>query len=361
MKPIGKTLTLLLIFFCSSAAAQSTNVFIVQFEDKENKVNAEDILSKKAIERRLKFGIKLDEIDYPVNSQYVSAILKDTAILLRYTLKWQNAAVVSADTQSLEHLKKIDFVKNVRYVGKANKIRQVEKPKFQSPRIKLKESIMETKDLTASDYGASYGQNNQIGIVELHQKGLNGRGVYIAIFDAGFKNINSIPSFLKHQANGKLMYGYDVAGLDNELNNSDNHGTSCLSCFGAYDKGKYIGSAPLANVILFRTEFAATEYPVEELNWCKAAEQADSLGVDMITSSLGYNRFDDKSLSYTHKDLDGNTSYISKSATIAVTKGIVVLNSAGNEGDDEWRKIGTPADVPSVITVGAVGLDNIPG
>jgi len=195
----------------------------------------------------------------------------------------------------------------------------------------------------------------------MHQAGYDGTGITIAVFDAGFNSINKIPSFIKHQANGLLTYGYDIAGLDNVLNIKDNHGTAVTSCIGAYDKGKYIGSAPKANLILFRTEFAATEYPIEELNWCKAAELADSVGVDMISSSLGYNQYDDKSLSYTHKDLDGKTSYVSLAARVASEKGIIVLNSAGNSGDNKWRKIGTPSDVASVLTVGAADKKGKPG
>ncbi|HBN03579.1 MAG TPA: hypothetical protein DD396_05995, partial [Bacteroidetes bacterium] len=179
-----------------------------------------------------------------------------------------------------------------------------------------------------------------------------------AVFDAGFKNLNAIPGFLKHQANDRLTFCYDVAQLDNLLTDADNHGTAVTSCLGAYQLGHYVGSAPLANLFLFRTEYGATESPLEELNWCKAAELSDSAGVDMITSSLGYFRFDDTTLSYRHSDLDGFTSYISLGARIAVEKGILVLNSAGNEGDNLWRKIGTPADVATVLTIGAAGIDN---
>ena len=357
---IGKT-ALFLIIYISSSNAQSTNVFYVQFDSKEIVGQAEDHLSPKAIERRAKYGIKLTETDFPVNSTYVAAVLRDTNIIFRYSLKWHNAIVVSSDENNLSKLEKLPFVKQVKYTGKATKILVIEAPTFESPILKLKESDMTIITLTEAEYGASYAQNNQIGVIELHQKGFDGSGIDIAIFDAGFKNLNIIPAFIKHQGNGLLTYGYDLVDLDNELTNSDNHGTSCASCFGSYEKGKYIGSAPKAHVILFRTENGPTEYPVEELNWCKAAEIADSLGVDMITSSLGYNRYDDTTLSYTHKDLNGKTSYISLAAKTATEKGILVINSAGNEGDNKWRKIGTPADAAEVLAVGAVSLKNKPG
>jgi hypothetical protein len=357
---IGKA-ALFLIISISSSYAQSTNVFYVQFDSKEIVGQAEDHLSPKAIDRRAKYGIKPTETDFPVNSTYVAAVLRDTNIIFRYSLKWHNAIVVSSDENNLTKIANLPFVKQVKYAGKATKIRVIEAPTFVSPILKLKENDMTIITLTEAEYGASYRQNNQIGVIELHRKGFDGSGVDIAIFDAGFKNINIIPAFVKHQGNGLLTYGYDLVDLDNELTNSDNHGTSCASCFGSYDKGKYVGSAPKAHVTLFRTENGPTEYPVEELNWCKAAEIADSLGVDMITSSLGYNRYDDSTLSYTHKDLNGKTSYISFAAKTATEKGILVINSAGNEGDNKWRKIGTPADAAEVLAVGAVGLNNKPG
>lgn len=357
---IGKTL-LLLSLSISAAYAQSTNVFFVQLDTKESVGQAEDHLSAKAVARRAKYGIKPDARDFPVNAKYVAAILKDSAVQLRYTLKWQNAVVVTSTYERIESVEQLEFVTQVRYVGKTPLVSTIEAPIFKSPRLELKENDMNTITLSKADYGASYGQNEQIGVIELHRKGFDGKGIDIAIFDAGFKNLNTIPAFVKHQGNNLLTYGYDLVDLDNELTDSDNHGTSCASCFGSYDKGKYIGSSPNAHTILFRTENGPTEYPVEELNWCKAAELADSIGVDMITSSLGYNRYDDTTLSYTHKDLNGRTSYISKAAKTATEKGILVINSAGNEGDNKWRKIGTPADAPEVLAVAAVSLKNRPG
>ena len=354
---IGKTLALLLIFSSQYSFSQQTRVYFVQFVDKVENKSAEELLSLQAIKRRLKYNIGISEDDYPVNSSYVQQVTQDTSISLRYTLKWHNAAVVSSDLESLDYLTELKSVKSVSYVGKAPSVEKKESPAYISPVVKLKESVMNTSNLTETDYGVAYEQNKQIGVVGLHKKGYDGYGVQVAVFDAGFKNIDRIPAFTKHQAHQLLTFGFDIAELDNEINISDNHGTSCASCIGAYEKGKYIGSAPRAHFTLFRTEYGATEYPVEELNWCKAAELADSIGIDLITSSLGYNRYDDSTLSYTHADLNGKTSYISISARKATEKGIVVVNSAGNEGKSSWRKIGTPADVPEVLTVGAVSLE----
>ncbi len=355
-----------LVFILSAAIregllAQTTNAYFIQFSDKRSESNIRATLSEKALERRTKFNLSIDLYDMPVSANYIAAILQDTTIQLRYALKWHNAIVVNCSKMSLSYLADLPFVRAVKFVGETQTFRSAKGPLFYAPRLVLKDASMKESAYTQEDYGVSYAQNKQIGVPYLHHLGYTGKGIDVAIFDAGFKNINAIPCFLKHQANDRLTLGYDIAQLDNILTDADNHGTAVTSCLGAYHLGHYVGSAPLANLFLFRTEYGATETPLEELNWCKAAELADSAGVDMITSSLGYFRFDDTTLSYLHRDLDGFTSYISLGARIAVEKGILVLNSAGNEGDNPWRKIGTPADVATVLTVGAAGIDNTAG
>jgi subtilisin family serine protease len=344
----------------STAIAQS-DAYLVQFKDKPATVNAALILSNKSLARRAKFNIPFTTEDQPVYHGYKTAIGQIDSTIVRYALKWHNGLVINASKMAASEIAELTFVAKVSYVGKAETPLNIEKPQFITPVMKLKESTILTDNLLPEDYGMAYTQNRQIQITDLHQNGYNGKGITIAVFDAGFNAIDKIPSFLKHQANGLLTFGFDIAGLDNVLNIKDNHGTAVTSCIGGYHKGKFIGGAPMAHLILFRTEYAATEYPIEELNWCKAAELADSAGVDIISSSLGYNQYDDKSLSYTHKDLDGETSYSSKAARVASQKGIIVLNSAGNSGDNQWRKIGTPSDVAAVLTIGAADKNGKPG
>lgn len=346
--------------YCSTIFAQ-TNTYFVQFVDKQQKADPNVMLSAKSIDRRAKFNIPFIEEDYAVNTDYVRAVTMLDSTHIRYTLKWPNGVVVNSTREDSARVAQFAFVKKVSYVGQSERAFALENPGFITPVLKLKESSMRTENLSKKDYGVAFTQNQQIQVTDMHQSGFDGSGVVIAVFDAGFNAIDKIPSFLKHQANGLLTFGYDVAGLDNELNIKENHGTAVTSSAGGYDFGNYIGSAPKAQYLLFRTEYEATEYPIEELNWCKAAELADSVGVDIISSSLGYNQFDDKSLSYSHQDLDGKTTYISHGARIASQKGIIVLNSAGNSGDNAWRKIGTPADVPTVLSVGAVDAKGEPG
>lgn len=356
--PISKIILLFLSFLFTNTFAQSDSVFLVRFIDKGT-VQVTDnpgTLSIKSLERRTKYAIPLDMQDLPVSKKYIDTVLTNTGIHLRYSLKWHNGIVVNATEKAIAEIKTLAFVSTTNYVGLTSPPDSIESPLHSTPTLKLKDSEMNTANLSISDYGVSYDQNRQIGVTNLHKLGYNGGGVTVAVFDAGFKNIDKIPAFLKHQANGRLTLGYDAADLDNEFISSDNHGTAVSICTGAYDKGKYIGSAPLAHYILYRSEQGTTETPLEELNWCKVAELADSAGVDMITSSLGYNQYDDKTLSYTQSQLDGRTSFISLGAKVAVEKGILVLNSAGNSGDNKWRKIGTPADVATVLTVGAVDI-----
>lgn len=360
MKRIGSSILILILATVTGKGllAQNTNAYFIQFSDKVSESNIRATLSEKALERRTKFNLSIDSYDMPVSANYISVILQDTTIRLRYALKWHNAIVVNCTKTSLHYLTDLPFVRVVKFVGETQTLKSSEGPLFYAPRLVLKDATMKENGYTKEDYGVSYAQNKQIGVPYLHRLGYTGKGIDVAVFDAGFKNLNAIPGFLKHQANDRLTFCYDVAQLDNLLTDADNHGTAVTSCLGAYQLGHYVGSAPLANLFLFRTEYGATESPLEELNWCKAAELSDSAGVDMITSSLGYFRFDDTTLSYRHSDLDGFTSYISLGARIAVEKGILVLNSAGNEGDNLWRKIGTPADVATVLTIGAAGIDN---
>ena len=360
--PTGKLLLIFLMFCSIVSLGQIKSAYYIQFNDKNTEFDAKLALSDKAIARRAKFNIRYGISDYPVNQSYIDQILRDTTLTLRYALKWHNAIVVETNKTSLD-LSSVPFVNRVKYVGKTYSKKEATSdiPPYLKPYLKLKDGAMPTKNLTVKDYGKAYNQNAQIGAVELHKQGFDGEGIYIAVFDAGFYNIDKIPAFLRNQGNRLMTFGVDLVDFDNVITDRDNHGTAVSSCIGSYDKGRYIGSAPKANLVLFRTENAATEFPLEELNWCKAAELADSIGVDMITSSLGYTEYDEDSLSYSHSQLTGRYSYVSLAAKLAVEKGIFVLNSAGNEGDKPWTKIGTPADVPEVLTIGAVDQENTIG
>ncbi|MFY0643614.1 MAG: S8 family serine peptidase [Bacteroidia bacterium] len=339
-----------------SIAQVRHQAFLIEFTDKVN--NSNHALSQKAIDRRAKFNIALDNFDLPVNVEYIKAICRDSTIRLRYPLKWRNAIVIDADSLDMDAISKLPFVSEITYVGLTSPFSSYEQPLIHDLYSTVKNSEIQTSNLNRSQYGNSYDQLYQVGITRMHSEGFDGSGVSIAVFDAGFQNAHVLSSFARARSNHQLYSAYDLVDLDNELTDVDNHGIAVSSCFLSYSPSQYIGSSPNVTTYLFRTENSFAEDPLEELNWCRAAELADSIGVDMVSSSLGYTQFDNASLNYTHSDMDGKTSHIAKAASMLVEKGVLVVNSAGNEGDDPWRKIGSPGDVAKVLTIGAVNSNN---
>ncbi len=212
------------------------------------------------------------------------------------------------------------------------------------------------------NYGTNYAQ---ISIHEgqfLHNKGFRGEGMTIAILDAGFYQYNTNPAFDSIRLNNQVLGTWDFVENKESVTEEHDHGMFCFSTIAANTPGKIVGTAPKAHYYLFRTEDAATEYQVEEQNWVAGAERADSLGVDLISSSLGYYAFDDASTSYTYADMNGKTAIITKGAEYAVKKGIFITNSAGNSGGDAWHYLIAPADGEHVMAVGAVDVNgNVAG
>lgn len=349
----------LLILTTYAFAQDSRYAYLVEFTDKviSEDIDESDLLSERAIVRRKSNGVELSAEDYPVDQLYIEQVCADSNVNFRYALKWKNAIVIDSKDENLKESLNFPFIRKISYVGKT-KAAKNETPQFKPIYNYAKQIEINTTHLKPVDYGKSYTQVHQIRVDKLHQSGFDGKGVFMAIFDAGFFNVNVLSSYTRSRANMQLYSAYDLVDLDNELTDTDNHGTAVSSCVLAFDPSQYIGTGPNATVFLFRTENSSSEFPLEELNWCKAAELADSLGIRLVSSSLGYTRFDDDRMSYVHGDLDGKTSYISAAAEGLVKRGVVVVNSAGNEGDDAWLKIGSPSDVPSVISVGAVNGAN---
>jgi len=345
----------MMFFMVTGAAGQkkvSPNHYVIQFKDKANSPYSiskpEAYLSVKALKRRSKFNISITENDIPVNQSYLSELTK-LGLKIVSTSKWMNHAVVyTTDTTLIDKAVKYPFVKPYKVA---------EKPKREVVTTTTNNAVNKTKAEKASDTLVKYGKgSNQIVMLNghaLHNRGFMGQGVTIAVLDAGFYYVNKLPSFDSLWANKQILGWYDFVDNDTSVWDADTHGMQVLSTIGANIPGEFIGTAPKANFYLFRTEQASSEYTIEEYNWLTAAEKADSLGVDMIHSSLGYNDFDDNVSSYSYKDMDGNTAISSIAADIATAKGILVVTSAGNEGGDVWKYITAPADADSVLTVGA--------
>jgi subtilisin family serine protease len=208
--------------------------------------------------------------------------------------------------------------------------------------------------MSAFDYGFGYTQIHMLGGDLMHEMGYRGQGKVIAILDAGFLNANTLSVFDSIWQNNQVLGTHDfVRGGDIQFDEHV-HGAMVLSCMAANSPGQLIGTAPKASYWLLRSEDGATEYIIEEYNWVSAAEYADSVGADIINSSLGYTEFDDPALNHTYADMDGNTAVCTRGADMAARKGILVVNSLGNEGSSQWYYLSAPSDGDSVMGIGAV-------
>lgn len=346
---------MLLSGLTSGLSAQDQRKHFVYFKDKANSpyslAQPSAYLSEAALKRRENQRISLTTRDLPVNPAYVTQ-LKKAGVEVWYKSKWFNGAVISCDSTQLAQVMALPFVKNATVLEKKTQGNQPEK--FNE----LPASNLRTAAQPA-DYGPSFRQADMLGVTRLHDEGYRGEGMTIAVFDAGFPGVNTAQPFAHLFQNNQVKGTFDFVRKNPDVYLDNSHGTNSLSCIGAYQPGKFIGTAYKADFYLFITEYAPSEHRIEEYNWLMAAEYADSAGVDVINSSLGYTTFDFPSASYTYQDLDGKTAVITRAADLAASTGMLVVNSAGNEGrpNNPWHYIGAPADGDSVLAVGAVNSD----
>jgi subtilisin family serine protease len=300
------------------------------------------------LQRRNRDNISLDSTDLPVAEKYIAAINPYVDQFI-YHSKWLNASIIKASFAEIEKIEALDFVSKVLLVAKGEEGQRMSSTKEMSSKAQ-KRRINNT--IEASDFNF---QNSILGITDMHKAGYTAEGVLVAIFDAGFLNADQIPAF-DHLFNGSqtLITRDFVLPEANSVFRADTHGTGSLSLMAAYDPENLIAGAYGADYILCITEDEASEYKIEEYNWVRAAEFADSLGVDVINSSLGYNFFDDSEMNYSVADMDGATAIITIGANMAAEKGIMVVSSAGNEGNISWKTITAPADAKDIIAVGAI-------
>jgi serine protease AprX len=332
----------------------------VYFKDKEAVASAlanpESILSTRALARKTRFEIPVDDRDVPVNENYIAQVKSQTGIFVKAKSKWFNCVHVIGSINDIIALSSLDFVDRISYADRSlNAKKNISKLKKSRGDNHIHKFLSQKANFV---YGQSQAQIALLKVEALHRSNYTGEGLWIAVMDGGFPNVDQLPAFSRMRGNNDLLGGYDF--VDRTINiyrsDGDSHGTRVLSDMGGYVENEFVGSAPDASYILFRTEEAATETPVEESYWVEAAERADSLGVDLINTSLGYSTFDNPNYNYTPADMDGNTTFISKGANIAIEKGILVVNSAGNSGSTSWGVVTAPADA-NVYTVGAVDMN----
>ena len=341
---------LLLIVNCK---AQLPAKYLITFKDKTNSpflvTKPLEFLSQRSVNRRQKQNITLKTRDLPVNPSYISEI-KKTGAKVWYTSRWMNAALIQTSEANLQTVLKLPFVKGLEVNG------TVDNPDSRSARKVSKYQTHENKSL---NYGKAKIQNEMIGVNIMHDLGYRGEGMMICILDAGFNNVDQIPAFKALFDENRIVGTYDFVKKETSVYEDDGHGTSVLSCMGASLEGSMIGTAPKASFLLLRSEDASSEYIIEEANWLFAAEYADSVGVDLINSSLGYTTFDDAKTDHTYAQLDGNTTIAARAADWAASVGIICVISAGNDGNSAWKYISTPADADSVLTIGGVDANKL--
>lgn len=313
------------------------------------------MLSQRAIDRRTNQNIALDSKDIPIDYNYIKQVKASNGITVMAKSKWLNALHVRGTQTAILNLKSLDFVQKVVFantsLNTSDKVISSSKSNITSKSVALSNSA---KIAVTYNYGNS---GNQIGMLNgnlLHQQNYTGSGKIIAILDGGFPGVNTVAPFQRLRDNNQILGGYDYVNRSDNFYTSSSHGTSVLSTMGGYVENELIGTAPDASYYLFITEDSNNENPVEESLWVEAAERADSLGVDIINTSLGYFDFDNSAYNHTYNDMNGKTNFITLGADIAFSRGMMVVVSAGNSGSTSNPNIAAPADGVSVLTIGSV-------
>ena len=314
-------------------------------------------LSSKSLERRLKLGIQIIEEDLPVNPQYVQGVLQISGGVAHHASKWFNSMTVNlslldsaAQVSATEQIASLPYVQEVKNFS----INEVEAGKR---RLKQEDELgpIELSLPNQNGYGWGFHQLNMVNTTRLHEVGFQGQGVDVGIFDSGWLGADQMRAFAAIRDEGRLVMTRDFVNpqMPNVFDKST-HGTYVWGIMAGFMQDQFIGAAPLANYHLFQTEDVDSEYRIEEDNWVAAAELADSLGLDVINSSLGYSLFDDTTMNYQYSDMTGKVSRASIAAEKLAKKGVIVVNSAGNSGNGAWHYITSPADADGILTVGAV-------
>jgi serine protease AprX len=347
-----KKLLLLSVFFLLAAQAFAQYTCWIQFKDKHGTTGTfsqpASYLSEKAIYRRTKQQIQIDSTDLPVSRLYVNQVLAK-GVTLKNLSKWLNGITVTMnDTSALSEFRNLPFVKRLELT--------LVPSGYTASKISKAAKI--TKAATDTTYGNAYAQIDIHNGRKLHAQGYRGKGIVIAVLDGGFYKANEISVFDSLRQQNRLLGVKNFADNTSDFFSiNETHGTSVLSTMAANLPGKMIGTAPDAFYWLIRTEYAPTEYLLEVDNWVAGIEFADSVGADIINSSLGYTEFDYSGMNYTYQTLNGKTSRASIAANLAARKGMIVVNAAGNDGNKPWHYISTPSDADSILCVGAIDLN----
>ena len=353
-------LLFLSLFFYQKSNAQFSR-YIIKLKDKGSNpfsvTNPAQYLSQRAIDRRTKYNIAIDSTDLPVTPNYIDSIRLAGAVTILNTSKWLNqVAIKTTDAAALAKINSFYFVVSTAPIGSILSTKRIDK-KLDAPSIEIVQTTAIQKQLLSAEsysYGYSNGQVKIHNGDFLHNHGFRGEGMIMAVLDAGFYHYLTLPTFDSMRANNQVLGTWDFVDNETSVNEDHTHGMECLSTIAANLPGVFVGTAPKTSFYLYRTEDVFSEYPIEEQNWAAGLEKADSLGVNISSTSLGYTEFDNPALNHTYSDMNGHTTISARAANFASKKGMLLVVAAGNEGTSAWHYISTPADADSVLAVGAV-------
>lgn len=348
----------LILLISGLVRGQTAYYYYVQFTDKNNNTyslnHPEAFLSQRALDRRTRQGISITENDLPVSAQYLQGVTATGVTLLNPT-KWLNGVTIeTTDTNLITHIHQLPYVQYIRELKTGSPVKKAffENESYTRSAPDFYKEAQAVKTLV---WGQASMQIGQINGSFLHEAGYRGQGMVIAQLDAGFNGVKQQILFDSLRDQGRLLGAKDFVWPGDSGYYGSDHGRMVLSCMAADDPGLMVGTAPKASYWLLRTEDASSETVLEEYNWVSGAEFADSVGADIINSSLGYVGFDNSADSYSYADMNGKTAISTRGAEIAASKGILVVNSMGNYGDNSvYPWMGAPADGDSVFSIGAV-------
>lgn len=340
--------SILLAWFVSVSVYAQQNRYMVFFKDKEGISYTLDnpiaFLSQGAVDRRIRQGIDIEVRDLPVQSAYVDGV-RGAGAEVFHTTRWMNGVLVVCEASVISTVQSLPYVDRVEFVSPPSGGESGGRRSFNF-RSKNNHAGIETES-----------QLSMLGIHRMHEGDYTGAGVTIAVLDSGFPGVDKVAAF-RHIFEADRFaqaVSYDFVHHSADVFQYDDHGTEVLSVIGALIPDAYTGGAFAASFQLFVTEDVVTEYRIEEYNWLFAAERADSAGADIIHSSLGYYDFDEPSMNYSLSQMDGKTAVVTQAAQLAAERGIIVVTSAGNEGNiASWRIITAPADAVDVLAIGGV-------
>lgn len=331
----------------------------VFFKDKPSKAtylaNPSLMLSQRSIQRRTRQNILLDDNDVPIEKTYYNEVKNRAGIKIMAKSKWLNALHIEGTKTNINKLKQLSFVAKIEFADKSLNATDRVAP---AKRLHHPENKFGTIS-TDYNYGNGSSQIQMLGGEALHQQNFTGTGMIIAVIDGGFPGVDTFIAFKRLRDQNKILGGYNYVTRSSNFYTGISHGTAVLSTIASYVDNQFIGTAPDASFYLFITEDGTKETPLEESLWVEAAEKADSLGVDIINTSLGYFTFDNPKYDYSYADMNGSKTFISRGAEIGFSRGMIIVNAAGNEGAEPWKYIIAPADAKSVLAVGAVDAAKI--